>query len=183
MKKFLAALVVTALPVIANAEALSKPSGGVILTVAGDISNTNIVGPMKELDELFFAKHEVVFSKAAEFDFDMLNALESASVTFQMPGWDKPSVIEGPTLQAYLDAIGATDAKTVTFLAMDGWQSDIDVAEEKDRGWIVGIKRDGRPLDIGRQGPIWAVYPTANVMAAEEEYVTWPWGVFYSEIE
>src|SRR5690606_4368776 len=116
----LAAALLSALTGVAtHAEALEPPRGLTVVTIVGEIADTNR-GPFDEAEDKFFAYHEYRFDRAAAFDLAMLEALGLHEVTIDYDGWPGPIEFAGPRLHDVLDAVGATGT-TVTLVALDGY--------------------------------------------------------------
>lgn len=66
------------------------------------------------------------------------------------------AVTRAADLPRPLGAVVVT-GKTVTLVALDGYASEIPWADVTSLDWIVGIRRDGRRLGLGQEGPLWVV--------------------------
>ncbi|MEQ8356063.1 MAG: hypothetical protein RH942_11045 [Kiloniellaceae bacterium] len=166
----------------AQAAELGKPEGPVVLTLAGEIQNTN--RPAFDTSRDLFLKYQgKEFSAAAEFDYAMLEALGMHQVEISIPAWPAPVRLEGPRLQDLMAAVGA-GGKTALLVALDGFASEISWAEVTALDWIVGIKRDGKYLGLGQRGPLWVVYsyPDGRDLTDDDE-LRWPWATFYIEVD
>lgn len=183
IRRGLAALLAVFLmgPLQAAAAGLAAPEGAVVVTVAGNIENSNR-GPFDPAQDLFLKYHEVSFDKAAAFDAAMLEALGLHEVTVAVPEWPAPVRIAGPRLRDLVAAVGG-QGQTVSLLALDGYASEVSWDDLQALDWIVGLKADGRPLALGQRGPLWVVYgaPDGRALTAEDE-LRWPWATFYIEI-
>ena len=166
---------------MASAVELEKAKGPVVLTIAGNVSNTNRPA-FAESEDAFLNYHEKKFDSAAEFDLAMLESLGMQKVVIDFEGWPAPTTVEGPRLNDVLAAAGAA-GKDIAVVALDGYASEISAAEVASLNWIVGLKRDGRHLKIGQRGPLWVVYNKrdGSALTAEDE-LRWPWAAFYIEV-
>lgn len=169
------------LPGIATAADLPAPEGAVVVTVAGNIANTNR-GAFDADADLFLNYHGVSFDKAAAFDRAMLEALGMHEVEVAYEGGPAPVRVTGPRLADLVAAVGG-EGETVSLMALDGFASEISRADLEALDWIVGIEQDGRPLGLGQRGPLWVVYtyPDGRALTADDE-MRWPWATFYIEI-
>jgi|GEM_PF-471466 len=167
----------------ANAEGLARPSGPVVVTITGDISETNRPAYDAKLD-LFFKYHEKEFTRAAAFDYGMLEAIGTTKMVIRMPGDPTRRELEGVKLDALLDVVGAK-TRGITAVALDGFGVEIGTEELDGRDWLVAFKENGRYLGIGQRGPLWLVFSPAaeNRMATEEEEGRWPWATFLITVE
>lgn len=160
----------------------ATPTGQVVLTVAGNISTSNRPA-FDAFEDGFLKYHDKSFARAFAFDLAMLETLGMQSVTIDIDAWPKPARFEGPWLKDVLAAAGAA-GKDVTLFALDGFGSELPAADVAAFDWIVGVKRDGRYLDIGQRGPLWVVYRRRDGKAAtDEDEQRWPWATFYIEVK
>ncbi len=156
--------------------------GPVLVTVSGAVENVNR-GPVDpEMDKLFVFT-DVSFDSAMEFDLDALQALPQVDVTADFPK-DGPKVaFTGPLLADVLAAAGA-EGETVTVQAMDGYAVEVPMAEMMDKGAVVALKRDGKPLGIGGFGPTQIVFPRAErADLAEMPDDWWIWSIYHISVQ
>jgi hypothetical protein len=161
--------------------ALDRPSGAVVLTVGGAISESNR-GPFDESVDKFFMYHEISFDKAAAFDAAMLEALGMHEVTVAYADRPEQDRFEGPRLKDVLDAAGFT-GDIVRVVALDAYAEELSRAELETYDWILATKRNGEALGIGQFGPLRLVYARhdGEPITIEDE-TRWPWAVFYIEV-
>jgi hypothetical protein len=133
----LAALLGWALPVHAS-EPLPQPAGPVLLTISGNIGQSNAPGQ-------------------ARFDREMLLALGTASLTTGYVVLDRPQLFEGVPLQAVLERVEAKGTK-MTAVALNDYEIVIPFEDLKFDP-LIAMKADGQPLKIRDKGPLWIVYP------------------------
>ena len=164
-----------------RAAELARPEGPVVVTVAGNIENSNRPA-FDAARDLFLKYHEHSFEKAAAFDTAMLEALGLHTVEIDLEAWPEPVYVQGPYLRDLLGAVGAK-GKAITLVALDGYASEISWEDLQKLDWIVGIRQDGQPLGLGQRGPLWVVYtyPDGRALTAADE-LRWPWATFYIEI-
>lgn len=156
-------------------------SGPVILTVYGEVSETNR-GAMLEASEPLFARYEMDFDAARSFTRAELTALEQGEIRVAYPLGGETHVFTGPSLSAVLDAAGAANA-TAVISAFDGYQRSIPVSDLRDRGVLLALTRDGEPLGIGDYGPAMLIWPRDDDAAlAGQNDDDWVWGVFAIEV-
>lgn len=183
-RTLLAAVFLWGLTGVAQAQELSVPKGPVVLTVSGSIEHTNR-GALDaiELRESMFKFHELAFERAAQFDLDALERLGMHRITGSHPGWPNELTFEGPLLRDVLNAVGA-NGRIVKVLALDGYAAEIAISEIQDRPFIVAVKREGRYVGIGDQGPTWVVAPSKpNGTPDHEQGSEWVWAAFYISVE
>ena len=137
---FSLSVIVAAFAVQAAApSALDKPTGEVVLTVKGKITNMNADG-------------------SAQFDMAMLERLAGRKAVVETP-WTKGKVtFEGPLGKALLDAVGGA-GKTMKIRALNDYTVEVPVADFVDHPVILATKRDGSLMSVREHGPIFVIYP------------------------
>lgn len=164
------------------ADELSPAEGPVVLTIAGNIDNTNRPS-FDEFKDPFINYHERPFEKAAEFDLPMLEALGMHEIEVNYEGWPAPVRLAGPRLNDVLDAVGA-EPEAMVVLALDGFAVDFTDEDLNSEDWIVAIKQDGDYMSLGQRGPAWVVFdPGEDKAITAEEEGTWPWAAFFIEVK
>lgn len=156
--------------------------GPVLVTVTGAIENTNRGAVDPEYDKLF-AFNDVAFDQAMAFDLDALSGLPQVEVRTDFPLGGPEVTFTGPLLADVLAAAGATGS-TVSVQAMDGYAVSVPVAEMTEKGAVVALARDGRPLGIGDFGPTQIVFPRSErAELAEMPDDWWIWQIFHISVE
>ncbi|KXS38567.1 MAG: hypothetical protein AWU55_1354 [Halomonadaceae bacterium T82-2] len=122
-----------------QALALETPGGPVILTVTGDIANTNAPGE-------------------ARFDRAMLLALPQHETATHTPWHDGRVVFSGPLGRDLLDAVGARGSE-LRVTALNDYASSIPVSDFRQHDVILAMSADGKRLRIRDQGPLFVIYP------------------------
>ena len=97
------------------------PGGPVVLTVAGNIANTNRPA-YNEKRDVFVKYHERRFDQAFEFDRVMLERLGVTQIRIEYERWDGPITFSGPRLAEVLKAAGWRGGALVT-LGLDGYST------------------------------------------------------------
>lgn len=122
----------------ASAEPLPRPQGPVLLTISGNIAQTNAPGQ-------------------AQFDRAMLEALGKISYTTSSEVSLKPLTFEGVPLRAVLERVGAK-GKAMMAKALNDYQISIPM-EDLQFEPILAMKVDGQVITARDKGPLWIVYP------------------------
>jgi hypothetical protein len=128
------AVFVVAAATLPQARALDKPTGTVVLTIDGAISQTNN-------------------GSQAQFDMAMLEKLPQHSFSTQTPWYPSAVTFTGPLLRDVLAAVGAK-GKNITAVALNDY---IDDATRHDV--IVARLMNNRPMRVREKGPLFIVYP------------------------
>lgn len=119
--------------------ALDAPQGRVILTVSGQIGQTNRDGK-------------------AVFDLAMLQKLPQHTFTTQTPWEPKPVKFSGPLLKDVLDAVGAT-GKKLKMVALNDYAVEVPVSDVAKYRPVLARKINGKVLGIRDKGPLFLMYP------------------------
>jgi hypothetical protein len=122
-----------------SAEPLAAPTGPVILTITGAITNANDDG-------------------AAKFDRDMLEKLGSVTVKTKTPWYDGEMTFEGVSLENLMKDVGAT-GHAVQVQALNDYSTEIPIDDFAKYHTILALKRNGSYMPIRDKGPLFVVYP------------------------
>lgn len=134
----LAVLTVLTAPPL-RAEELAAPVGPVVLTVGGNIANSN-------------------GNDTAQFDLAMLDALSQHTTTTMTPWYDGAQTFSGPLGSAILDAVGATGT-TVTVTALNDYSAEIPLSDFVDYPLILATRINDKELSVRDKGPLFVIYP------------------------
>jgi hypothetical protein len=142
---------------ILSGEPLAPPTGAVLLTVTGRISNTSSVN-------------------RAEFDRAALEALGIHQTRTSTAWTDGVSAFEGPLLCDLLSRVGATGTRLFA-QALNDYTVEIPIDDCRKFPIILALKRDGRDLQRRDKGPIWIVYPRDDYPELRSEQINnrWVW--------
>lgn len=140
MKTFLATVLLTMSAfTAANAGPLDRPAGAIVLTVTGNVENTNVGG-------------------AATFDFAMLEALPGRSATMDTPWTTGSTTFEGPRLDAVIAAAGG-HGKRLLVKALNDYTAEIPFEDATSLETILAVKMNGAPMSVRDKGPLFLIYP------------------------
>ncbi len=123
----------------AMAQDLAMPSGPVILTVSGDIAHTNV-------------------GDEAQFDLEMLDALERASFSSSTIWTEGKIAFEGVWLSTILSTVGAKGS-TFRATALNEYSVDLPAEDALEGGAMLAVRMNGVEMSPRDKGPIWLVYP------------------------
>jgi hypothetical protein len=137
-------------------EPLATPTGPVVLTITGNIEQTN--GPGE-----------------ARFDKAMLEALGAASIKTASDVADHVQLFEGVPLRAVLDRVGAKGTK-MTATALNNYEIVIPFDDLRYEP-LLAMQVDGQVLRLRDKGPLWLVYPRDDhkVLQAQMYDSRWVW--------
>ena len=177
---FAAAILAAVVAGSSSATESEAPSGPVVLTVAGNVANTNRSAYRDKLD-VIFGYHKRTFDRAFAFDRAMLEGPGTVALRIEHPDWGGPMMVSGPRLADVLRMAGCPGGPLAT-LALDGFHTEISPEALAAHEWVVATRAEGRPLGLGERGPLWLVFdPPGERPATDEESNRWPWAMFFIE--
>jgi len=118
---------------------LPQPEGKVILTVSGNITNTN------DGDQ-------------AEFDLDMLHALGTQAISVTTSWTDGTQEFSGVRMRDLMETVGAM-GQAVKAISLNGSTYTIEIQDFLRYPVILATKLNGKILKVRDKGPLWIVYP------------------------
>ena len=154
MKNYLKILLPFALVVsltgAAYALMLGAPTGPVILTVSGSISEAND-------------------GETASFDRAMLKALDWRTIESYTRWTDGPTEFSGVNLSSLLKSVGASGKKFLA-TALNDYTVEIPISDAETHDVLLAMELDGVPMKIRDKGPIWIIYPQTDEQASEPRF-------------
>ncbi|TKV09339.1 oxidoreductase [Citrobacter sp. wls619] len=144
---------------------LSKPVGKVLLTVSGNIENTNEDGK-------------------AVFDIASLEKLGSVSFQTTSPWYNGRTTFTGISLQKLMDYVGA-NGSVVKVTALNDYTNVIPLSDFKKYNVILALKINGEYMRIRDKGPLFIVYPYDSIPELNNQifYSRSAWQVSSMKIE
>ncbi len=151
------AMIYCSLPFASRAADIPQPSGEVILTIDGDISNANGDGQ-------------------ANFDMAMLQSLPTIHFRTSTPWTTEVTEFEGVSLDEILKYVGAK-GKTLHAVALNDYAADVPIDNASGLGGIIAYKTNGKEMPIREKGPLWIVFPFDDRPELKSE-MTYSWCVW-----
>lgn len=144
---------------------LSKPTGKVLLTVSGNIENTNEDGK-------------------ATFDTASLEKLGMVSFQTTSPWYNGRTTFTGIPLQKLMDFVGAKGT-VVKVTALNDYTTVIPLNDFKKYNVILALKINGKYMQIRDKGPLFIVYPYDSISELNNQiyYSRSAWQVSRMDIE
>ena len=126
-------------PAGAFAAAFPAPNGDVLLTITGNIENSNR-------------------ADAADFDLSMLDTVSGRKATMETP-WTKGLIkFEGPLLRKLLEQVGA-HGRTLRIKALNDYSSEVPIEDAISLDTILAVRMNGVPMSVREKGPLFMIYP------------------------
>lgn len=144
---------------------LSRPTGKVLLTLSGNIENTNADGK-------------------AVFDTASLEKLGMVSFQTTSPWYNGRTTFTGIPLQKLMDYVGA-NGSVVKVTALNDYTTVIPLSDFKKYNAILALKINGRYMRIRDKGPLFIVYPYDSMPELNNQiyYSRSAWQVSSMDIE
>lgn len=133
------------------AMALEDPKGPVILTISGNISETN-------------------GESVARFDRDMLMALGVETLETGTPWTEGVDIYAGPQLSTVLEAVGA-QGQNLSVTALNDYSANLPVQDAYDHHVMLAMDLNGQAMSIRDKGPIFVLYPFAHDPSLNNEVI------------
>lgn len=122
---------------------LPKPEGKVLLTLTGNIANTNADGK-------------------AVFDTASLEKLGMMSFQTTSPWYNGRTTFAGISLQKLMDYVGAKGS-VVKVTALNDYTTVIPLSDFKKYNVMLALKINGEYMRVRDKGPLFIVYPYDSV--------------------
>lgn len=144
---------------------LAKPTGKVILTLSGNIENTNRDGK-------------------AVLDIASLEKLGVVSFQTTSPWYNGRTTFTGIPLQKLMDYVGAKGT-VVKVTALNDYTTIIPLSDFKKYNVILALKINGEYMPIRDKGPLFVVYPYDSIPELNNQvyYSRSAWQVSRMDIE
>jgi hypothetical protein len=115
------------------------PTGRVVLTIGGAITNTTD-------------------GQQAYFDLEQLKALGKEEIRTSTPWTSGEVTFEGVPVAKLMSAVGSKGA-AISVTALNDYSAKMTVAQLVDAGAILAYAVDGKPLSVRDKGPFWIIFP------------------------
>ena len=122
-----------------QAHELGVPENDVVLTASGELDVTNV-------------------DNTAQFDMDMLMALDSTIIETSTIWTDGVQEFEGVELHVLLERLGVTSG-TILATAINDYTIEIPVEDAVVDGPMIAYKLNQEFMSVRDKGPLWVVYP------------------------
>lgn len=129
----------TGLLAATGARALEPPGAAVVLTLSGQVRNTND-------------------GAQAHFDMPMLEKLPQASFSTRTPWYAQARQFTGPLLREVLRAAGA-HGTLLRARALNDYRVDIPFEDAQRFDIVIARLLDGAPMPVRDRGPLFVIYP------------------------
>jgi hypothetical protein len=149
LRRLLPFVFVVSLTGAAHASMLGVPTGPVVLTVSGSISQKND-------------------GEVANFDRAMLTEMDWKTLETFTKWTDGPTEFAGVDLADLLDAVGAKGTKILAS-ALNDYLVEIPMSDLETNNVFLALEMNGEVMKIRAKGPIWVIYPQAEGMEPTSE--------------
>ena len=118
---------------------LAKPTGDILLTVSGNITNQN-------------------HADGVVFDLQMLEAMPVTTFVTETPWTTGPTKFSGVRLNHLLKIAGA-NSRQMKMIAEDGYIYELDIEIEDKYPVIIAYKQNDEYMSLRKLGPLWVMFP------------------------
>jgi hypothetical protein len=132
-------LTLLALAGSASASPLAQPGGQVILTVTGQIANSND-------------------AEGAQFDLAMIEALPQRQTRATTPWFEGPQQFTGPLLSDLMAAVGASGS-ALRIVAVNDYAATMPWEDLREVPVILAVRHNGQTMSVRGKGPLFVIYP------------------------
>ena len=132
--------------------ALEAPTGRVILTVSGNITETNS-------------------EQGAQFDREMLLALGANELTTETPWTEGINTFTGPRLSVVLEAVGAAKDSQLAVTALNDYSANVPAQDAYEHNIMLAMDMNGKKMSVRDKGPIFVLYPFAEDPSLNNEVI------------
>lgn len=133
------ACLIMALAGSVTAQSLTQPTGPVILTVSGQVGITN-------------------GADVAEFDLEMMDALEQRVTLTETPWHEGQQEFTGPRLSDVMAAAGASGSE-LRIIAVNDYSATMPWADIEAAPVILATRHNGAEMSVRQHGPLFVIYP------------------------
>jgi len=136
---FLAALAAASIAAGAVAQPLPQPEGRVLLSISGQVGNTNADG-------------------VAQFDLAMIEALPQRETVTTTPWYDGAQRFSGPMLSDLMAASGASGS-SLRIIAINDYAATMPWTDIERVPVILAVRHNGETMSVREKGPLFVIYP------------------------
>lgn len=135
----LAAMIIAVSAAASTAQQLPLPTGDVLLTITGEITETNK-------------------ADAAVLDIELLEDIGTVTFTTTTIWTEGEQTFTGTPLYLITERFGIEDGVLIA-TAINDYAVNIPVSDAVEGGPIIAFERNGKPMSVRDKGPLWVVYP------------------------
>ena len=163
-----------------------------MLTISGPGVQPNRGKPQAVADRMLQV-HGHQFESAWSCGLDALNSLEQQALKTTLEYDEAEHSLQGPLLENVLQASGVDIAQAMaqghwlTLQGIDGYRSQLPLAQAVRWRMLVATQFDGTPLAIGGLGPLWASFAPQHIdelkqLPVKQRFTAAVWGLYYIQI-
>ena len=164
----------------------------VMLTISGPGVQANRGKPQPMTDRMLIA-HGHPFDAAWSCGLDALNSLEPHTLKTTLEDDEAEHSLQGPLLENVLQASGVDVAQAMaqghwlTLQGIDGYRSQLPLAQAVRWRMLLATQMDGQALSIGGVGPLWACFAPQHIdelkqLPVKQRFTAAVWGLYYIQI-
>lgn len=164
----------------------------IVLTISGTGVQGNRGKPLPVADHMLNI-HGYQFDAAWSCGLDALNSLKQHPLSTPLEYDEAEHRLQGPLLEHVLQAAGIDMAHAIaqglqlTLQGIDGYRTQMPLAQVVRWRMLVATELDGLPLSVGGVGPLWAMFapqhiPELSQLPVKQRFAAAVWGLYYIQI-
>lgn len=164
----------------------------VVLTIAGVGVQPNRGKPQAVADRMLTV-HGYQFDAAWSCGLDAINSLQQHSLKTVAEYDEAEHSLQGPLLENVLQAAGVDMAQAIaqghwlTLQGIDGYRSQMPVAQAARWRIVLAAQMDGQPLAMGGVGPLWTMFAPEQIaelsqLPIKQRFQAAVWGLYFIQI-
>ncbi len=128
-------------------------------TVQAETSDTG-----KASDTVLMVHHGAATEagRSVAFSMEQLRALQQTTIVTTNEFVEKATSFSGPLLRDLVAEVAEDGDSTLTLTALNDYQVEMPIADSLDYDVIVALERDGAPMSVRENGPLWIIYPMTD---------------------
>ncbi|NIF83840.1 Twin-arginine translocation pathway signal [Comamonas sp. Tr-654] len=163
-----------------------------VLTISGPGVQANRGKPQAVADRMLIM-HGYLFDAAWSCGMDALNSLEQQTLRTTLEYDEAEHSLQGPLLEQVLQAAGVDVGQAMaqglqlTLQGIDGYRSQIPLAQAVRWRMLIATQLDGVPLAMGGVGPLWAIFaahqiPELGQLPVKQRFPAAVWGLYHLQL-
>ncbi|MEB8386963.1 molybdopterin-dependent oxidoreductase [Rhodobacteraceae bacterium KMM 6894] len=101
-------------------------------------------------------------TEVLQYEIDDLKALDQVEFETVNDFVNKPTRFSGPLLRDVLGSLAISEDTKLTLTALNNFHTEIPIADALNYDVIVAMEKEGAPMSIRNNGPLWIIYPVSD---------------------
>ena len=97
-----------------------------------------------------------------QYSIDDLKSLDQTEYNTVNDFVNTPTLFSGPLLRDVIAPLTSSEHTNIKLTALNDFQTEIPIADVVNYDVIVALEKDGAPMSIRENGPLWVIYPISD---------------------